>query len=147
MKKTILAMAMMLMAGLTIAFAKDDERVNKEIKSSFNRDFVSAKDVSWNVQKDFIKATFKMNSQVMFAFYDETGSLLATARNIPSEQLPISLFSKMKKDYSDCWISELFEMDRDGQTSYYITLENADETLILNSTGFDEWSTYKRSRK
>jgi hypothetical protein len=88
-----------------------------------------------------------MNSQVMFAFYDETGSLLATARNIPSEQLPISLFSKVKKDYSDYWISELFEMDRDGQTSYYITLENADETLILKSTGFDEWSTYKRSRK
>jgi hypothetical protein len=147
MKQTILAMAMMLMTGLTGAFAKNNEGISNEITTSFNKDFVSATNVSWNKQKDFTKATFTMNNQVMFAYYDESGNLIASARNILSEQLPINLMNDLKKGYGNYWISELFEMDRDGQASYYVTLENADETLILKSSSFNGWSTYKRSKK
>src|SRR5271154_1803108 len=147
MKKTILATAMMLMAGLTVAFAKDDEGVNNQIASSFHKDFTSATNISWSVQKDFSKATFTMNNQVMFAFYNEDGSLIATARNILSEQLPINLLKSLRKDYGNYWISDLFEMDRDGQTSYYVTVESGDETLILKSSGFGDWSIYKKAKK
>lgn len=148
MKKTILAMAMMLMAGLTTgAFAKDDDGVNKEITSSFSKDFVTATNVSWSKQKDFTKVTFTMNSQVMFAYYNESGELIAAARNILSEQLPINLLNSLKKDYGNYWISELFEMDKDGIASYYVTLENADESLILKSGSSSGWSTYKKTRK
>ncbi|HEY4875923.1 MAG TPA: hypothetical protein VIH86_10145 [Puia sp.] len=147
MKQTILAMAMMLMTGLTGAFAKNNEGISNEITTSFNKDFVSATNVSWNKQKDFTKATFTMNNQVMFAYYDESGNLIASARNILSEQLPINLMNDLKKGYGNYWISELFEMDRDGQASYYVTLENADETLILKSSSSNSWSTYKRSKK
>jgi hypothetical protein len=83
----------------------------------------------------------------MFAYYDESGNLIASARNILSEQLPINLMNDLKKGYSNYWISELFEMDKDGQASYYVTLENADETLILKSSSFNGWSTYKKSKK
>jgi hypothetical protein len=147
MKQTILAMAMMLMTGLTGAFAKNNEGISNEITTSFNKDFVSATNVSWIKQKDFTKATFTMNNQVMFAYYDESGDLIASARNILSEQLPINLMNDLKKGYSNYWISELFEMDKEGQAFYYVTLENADETLILKSSSFNSWSTYKRSKK
>ena len=122
MKKIILATAMMLMAGLTVAFAKDDEGVNNQIATSFSKDFTSATNISWNVQKDFTKATFTMNNQVMFAFYREDGSLIATARNILSEQLPINLLKSLRKDYGNYWISELFEINKEGQGSYYVTV-------------------------
>ncbi|HEX4373504.1 MAG TPA: hypothetical protein VHZ50_09410 [Puia sp.] len=147
MKQTILAMAIMLMTGLTGAFAKNNEGISNEITTSFNKDFVTATNVSWNKQKDFTKATFTMNNQVMFAYYDESGNLIASARNILSEQLPINLMNDLKKGYSNYWISELFEMDKDGQASYYVTLENANETLILKSSSFNGWSTYKKSKK
>ncbi len=147
MKKTILATAMMLMAGLTVAFAKDNEGVNNQIATSFSKDFTSATNISWSVEKNFTKATFTLNNQVMFAFYSEEGNLIATARNILSQQLPINLLKSVRKDYGNYWISDLFEIDKDGQTSYYVTLENGDETLILKSNGFGEWSTYKRAKK
>jgi hypothetical protein len=147
MKQTILAMAMMLMTGLTGAFAKNNEGISNEITTSFNKDFASATNVSWNKQKNFTKATFTMSNQVMFAYYDENGNLIASARNILSEQLPINLMNDLKKGYSNYWISELFEMDKDGQASYYVTLENADETLILKSSSSNSWSTYKKSKK
>lgn len=147
MKKTILATAMMLMAGLTVAFAKDNEGVNNQIATSFSKDFTSATNISWSIEKNFTKATFTLNNQVMFAFYSEEGNLIATARNILSQQLPINLLKSVRKDYGNYWISDLFEIDKDGQTSYYVTLENGDETLILKSNGFGEWSTYKRAKK
>jgi len=147
MKKTILATAMMLMAGLTVAFAKDNEGVNNQVATSFSKDFTSATNISWSIQKDFTKATFTLNNQIMFAFYNEDGSLIATARNIRSEQLPINLLKSLRKDYGNYWISDLFEMDKEGQTSYYVTVENGDETLVLKSSSFGEWSTYKKVKK
>jgi hypothetical protein len=147
MKQTILAMAMMLMAGLTSAFAKNDEGVNKQVQTSFSKDFNSASNVSWIVSKDFTKATFSMNNQIMFAYYDQNGDLIATARNILSEQLPINLMSSLKRGYSDYWISELFEMDRDGVAAYYVTLENGDETMVLKSNSLNDWSLYKKAKK
>lgn len=147
MKQTILAMAMMLMAGLTSAFAKNDEGVNKQVQTSFSKDFNSASNVSWIVSKDFTKATFSMNNQIMFAYYDQNGELIATARNILSEQLPINLMSSLKRGYSDYWISELFEMDRDGVAAYYVTLENGDETMVLKSNSLNDWSLYKKAKK
>jgi len=83
----------------------------------------------------------------MFAYYDQNGELIATARNILSEQLPINLMSSLKRGYSDYWISELFEMDRDGVAAYYVTLENGDETMVLKSNSLNDWSLYKKAKK
>ena len=58
MKKTILALAVMLTTGLTSAFANKGEEINQRAISSFSKDFLSAKNVSWQQQKDYAKATF-----------------------------------------------------------------------------------------
>ena len=55
--------------------------------------------------------------------------------------------NNLKKDYGNYWISELFEMDKDGVAFYYVTLENSEETLILKSESSHDWSTYKKTRK
>ena len=70
MKKTILALAVMLTTGLTSAFANIGEEINKSAISSFNKDFLSAKNVSWQQQKDYAKATFSLNNHVMYAYYN-----------------------------------------------------------------------------
>jgi hypothetical protein len=83
----------------------------------------------------------------MFAYYNEDGDLMAVVRNILSEQLPINLQTELKKKYNDRWISDLFEMASEGQTSYFVTVENADETITLRSTDFNSWSVYKKVKK
>ncbi|MBS1596627.1 MAG: hypothetical protein JST75_00270 [Bacteroidetes bacterium] len=147
MKKTILALAVMLTTGLTSAFANKGEEVNKSALTSFHRDFLSAKNVSWQQQKDYAKATFSLNDHVMFAYYNDQGELLAVVRNILSDKLPIRLLTEIKNDYSNYWISELFEMATEDQTTYYVTIENGDERIILKSQGLDQWSVYKKEKK
>jgi len=139
MKKTILALAVMLTTGLTSAFANIGEEINKSAISSFNKDFLSAKNVSWQQQKDYAKATFSLNNHVMYAYYNYQGELLAVVRNVLSDQLPIHLLTEIKNNYSGYWISELFEMATEDQTTYYVTIENGNEKLsnlfLLQSPG------------
>src|SRR5215207_3211974 len=107
MKKSILMWVMMLTMGLTSAFANNEETINQKAVSSFKKDFTNAQDVKWETNKEFVKATFKLNEQVMFAYYSPTGDLMAVTRNIVSGQLPISLLSNLKKSYNAYWITDV----------------------------------------
>jgi hypothetical protein len=148
MKKKILALAMMLTVAFTSTFAAKDDGISKYTVASFKKDFVSATNVSWQVQPVYTKVTFTYNDQVMFAYYSkENNELLAVVRNIPSTNLPIGLFTSLKKQYDGYWISSLFEIVKSDDTSYYITLEKSDETLVLEARGVNEWIVYKKIKK
>jgi hypothetical protein len=147
MKKSILMWAMMLTMGLTSAFANNEETINQRAVSSFKKDFTHAQDVRWQNSKDFVKATFKMNDQVMFAYYSQTGDLMAVTRNIVSGQLPINLLSDLKKNYNAYWISDLFEVSSSSDASYYVTLQDGDSKVILKSNGVSTWELFKKEKK
>jgi len=147
MKKIILSMGLLVTMGLATALADDGHGINSAVSSSFERDFASAKNVNWERQKDFIKATFNMNDLVMYAYYQPDGELLAVSRNLLSNQLPIFLRGDLKKNYGSYWISDLFELASNDQSNYYIRVENADENLVLKSDGYHGWTIYKREKK
>jgi hypothetical protein len=147
MKKSILTIGAMLTIALSSAFANNYEGVSQKVKTSFSDNFTTVSNVQWQQDKNFAKATFTMNSQVMNAYYNDNGELMAITRNILSNQLPINLMAGIKKDYSNHWISDLFEIAADNETSYYVTLENADETIILKSNDFNTWSVYKKTKR
>lgn len=147
MKKSILTWVLLLTVGLSTTFAHKYENVNEQVINSFKKEFASAQDVSWEKSKDISKATFKLNDQVMFAYYTEEGSLLAVVRNIVSSQLPINLLSDLKKNYAGYWISDLFEMASDNTTYYYVTLQNSDQSVVMKSFGAAGWETFKKDKK
>ena len=146
MKKSILMWAMMLTMGLTSVFA-NDETINHKAVSSFKKDFTQAQDVKWENSKDFVKATFKLNDQVVCAYYSQAGELMAVTRNILSSQLPINLLSSLKKNYNTYWITDLFEISNSTDPSYYVTLQSAEQTLVLKSSGISGWELYKKEKK
>lgn len=148
MKKSILTIGAMLVIALSSAFANtNDEGVSQKARTSFTSNFNTAGNVQWQQEKNFAKATFTMSNQVMNAYYNEDGELMAITRNILSNQLPINLMANIKNNYSNHWISDLFEIAADNTTSYYVTLENADETIVLKSTDFNTWSVYKKTKR
>ena len=83
----------------------------------------------------------------MFAYYTQTGDLMAVTRNITSTQLPINLLSSLKKNFGNYWITDLFEVSSSTDASYYATVENADQKVILKSNGTSSWETYKKEKK
>ena len=147
MKKRLVIWAMLLLTGLSNSFANDGGTINDKVTTSFNKEFADAQDVQWETGKDFYKATFTLHNQVMFAFYSGQGSLLALSRNISTSQLPINLYASVKKNYENYWVSELFEVAMNNETTYYITVENGDQKVILKSNGTMGWEVYKKESK
>lgn len=144
MKKIILTLAIGLS---TLCSFANEGTVSSKVLDAFNNEFVTAKEVTWSEGSEYFKASFIFNDQHVSAFYTPDGELMAVTRYISSLDLPISLQSGLKKDYSNYWISDLFEMSNNDGTSYYITLENADKKIVLKSTNGDGWRLYQKRTK
>ena len=147
MKKIFLSLATVIMMGVS-AFATGNEgTVSQEARNSFKRDFSMATNVSWEQKNGYTRATFSLNGQVLCAYYSNTGDLTAVVRNIVSDQLPISLLTDLKKDYDGFWITDLFEISSNEETTYYVTLENSDKKIVLKSSGTNYWDVFSKEKK
>ena len=147
MKKIILVWALALVVGLNSSFAGTGTEISEKVTKSFQKEFVNAQNVQWEQGKDFVRAIFTQNDQVMFAYFNPDGDLLAVTRNILAGQLPINLLTDVKKNYGSYWITELFEIAMNNETSYYITLQNGEQKVILKSNGTNGWELFKKEKK
>ena len=120
--------------------------VSAAVVNAFHSSFRHASDVQWKDAGSYSKADFNLNGQYVSAFYDQQANLKAVTKNISPVQLPVTLQASLKRSYEEYWISELFELSDQNGTSYYATVENGDNKIVLKSIGSD-WSTYKKSRK
>ncbi len=144
MKKMLLTLAI---AVCTLSAFASEKNVTSVVLNAFNNEFTTAKEVEWTAGNGYYKATFIYNNKYVFAFYSTEGELLGLTHYLSPVDLPLSLQNNIRKDYNDYWVSDLFEVVKDGTTSYYLTLEKADKTIILQSSGGNEWSTVKKIKK
>jgi hypothetical protein len=82
----------------------------------------------------------------MEAYYTADGEMIGVSKNLLSTELPIGLQVDLKRDYADYWISDLFEFATENNSNYFITVENADQKITLQSNG-NEWIVYKKAKK
>ncbi|HZF64753.1 MAG TPA: hypothetical protein VEY32_02210 [Flavisolibacter sp.] len=129
----------------TTGFANDP--ISQRAVKAFEQNFAEAKEVNWTTSPNLLKVQFVLNEQTLTAFYSIDGEFLGVTRNISSFQLPLMLQAAVKKEYSNYWITELFELSGKNGTEYYITLEDADHKLTLKSQDSVYWSTYQKLRK
>ena len=124
-----------LLATLSSLFsqAENPVEISTRVLKSFESSFKGAREVDWSVSTSYVKAQFALDGQYINAYYNPEGDLIALTRNITASQLPVMLQAELKKETTDYWISDLFEVSNDDGTSYYVTLENADQKLVLKS--------------
>ena len=140
MKKIILSIVIGL-AVFSTAFAKPDS-VNDRAVAAFQKDFRKASDVSWASTNNYVMATFIMDNETQFAYYDYQGNLIGVVHHILTSNLPADLSSEIKKRYSNYWVSELFQITTEEGVSFYIRLKNADETIALTTEGGNGWQRF-----
>ena len=144
MKKIILTLAIAISSFAAFA---TEENVSKKVLDAFKTEFNTVKDVEWTVGSDYCVASFTFNDKHLFAYYNTDGELLGLTRYISPIDLPLNLQIGLKNKSKGCWISDLFEVAKNGTTSYYITLENADSKTVLRSTGGSEWEEFRTVKK
>src|SRR5450432_1586418 len=141
MKKTILSIAIVL-ALFSTSFANRPSAVKERALVSFQKDFHQTSEVSWTETNNYVKATFQMNRETLFAYYDFQGNLIGLVHHILTTSLPENLRTDIKKHYGNYWVSELFQITNEQGVYYYIQLQNADETIVLSTEGTNGWHRY-----
>src|SRR5437762_7889566 len=118
MKKMIMMLAMVFSLGTMYAFT-GEEAVSKQVLGNFQTQFKGATETDWTVGKNYYKAAFTLSGQKLFAYYNTDGDFIAVTRYISSLQLPLTLQNGLKTDYSNFWITDMFEMSDKEGTTYY----------------------------
>jgi hypothetical protein len=140
---------LIIIAFLTASFSLHAEEVvtvSPNVLKSFEKTFVNASEVNWVSNDDISIAEFKFNNQYITAYYSNTGNLLGLRKNLLSTQLPVLLGASLKEQYCGYWITDLMEYGNQGETAYYVTLENANTRIILKSS-LNTWSLFHKSDK
>ena len=143
MKKILLSMALVMTLGIATVFAND---VNSKVLEAFKSQFPTATQAEWSTGSEYSKVDFIYNNNYVSAYYSLDGEFLATLRHISSVNLPMMLQTSLKNDYSKFWISDLYEVAKNDGSSYYVTIENADQKIVLKSSG-STWTIHKKTGK
>ncbi len=141
MKKFILSIAVLLALTCT-SFAKSPAGINDRVFASFQKEFNRASEVKWDVTKNYVMATFQLDKEVLFAYYDFQGNMVGLVHHMLTSDLPSDLQKAIRKHYSNYWVSSLFKVTNEEGVSYFIQLKNADETIVLSSDGSNGWHRY-----
>lgn len=141
----MIAMAMMI--TLTTGAFAGEEKVKPEVLDAFNNKFTSAQDVTWMAGTNYYKAAFIYNGAWVFAYYNTTAKLVRLTRHVSSTQLPFYLQNSLKKKYADYWITDLVEESTVKGFSYYITLQDADQKIVLKSKNGSDWEANQEYKK
>jgi len=145
MKKIILSAAIMMSLGIATVFAGTPD-VNAKVLETFKNQFPTASETEWSATSDYYKVDFVYSDNYVSAYYSLDGEFLATLRHISSVNLPMLLQSSLKNDYSNFWISDLYELAKYDGSSYYVTIENANQKIVLKSNG-NGWTVHKKTGK
>jgi len=135
MKKvtTILTAAIMLFSAF--AFANEGDKVNEKVKAAFISDFSAASNVSWEKTSEYYFATFTINQIEVNAAYNEAGELVGFSRVVEVAQLPIGISLALAKKYPGYTLAKrAIELTYEGDTRYYLTVVNEQQTLKLKCT-------------
>lgn len=126
----------------TSSFA-GDEKITSLIAKAFASQFANATEVTWVREISYSKASFLHNGSRMYAYYDNSGQLLGIKRNIRPTQLPYYLQNLQKEKYAEYWITGLFELSNNDGYTYFMTIQNADKTIVLKSVNGSSWNQHR----
>ncbi|MEO7393780.1 MAG: hypothetical protein ABIU11_02495 [Chitinophagaceae bacterium] len=144
MKKMMLTLAIGI---CTLSAFAGEEKVSSKVLNAFNTEFTTAQKVEWTLANNFYTAKFTFNEKYVFAYYSTEGDLLAVTHYVTPVELPIALQNSLKKNYAEYWVTDLFEIAKDGTTNYYITIEKADKKIIMQSSAGTVWNVFRKIKK
>ncbi len=148
MKKIKTALTAIVLLLATTAFATDGVKVTAKVVAAFREDFSHASSVSWKMNSDFYFVSFQLNDVSIEAAYNADGELVGTARSMDVDQVPLAISMELAKKYSGFTISaKVTELNFEGQTSYYIDVQDNTQVLSLKCASNGDISVDHRTKK
>jgi hypothetical protein len=114
------------------------------VNQSFSAEFPSAEKAEWTATGKLYKAEFIQEEEKHFAFFNNSGELVAQSKYIQYRSLPQRLKYELVKQFPDYNITDLFEVTNDTDKNYYVILEKNGISLVLKSWQNRRWETFQK---
>jgi len=130
MKKFIIIAAT---AFVSMASFANVDPVNGRVLEAFRSSFADAKNVEWKSldESGLFQATFNYQNSEVSAFYSEEGEMVAVARYINKNNLPIMVTKAIQERFADHAIQTVIERISYGSTTYHVTLNSPKSSLMV----------------
>jgi hypothetical protein len=147
MKKLFVTAVLAVAMGVT-SFAADI-KVNQRVLAAFEKEFTTATNVSWEELNDseIFHASFVYANEIMEAYYSAEGDLLAAARYISQERMPLLVAKTVRTSFKDYQFKQATEYMSAESTSYIVTLENAKHSLVVRIYNNGNAEVMKKTKK
>ena len=142
MKSLILA----VIFSSLFATKSEAQTIPASINHAFNTSFPQAGKAVWSSTGKFYRAQFNLEGENQIAFFNNRGELLAVSRYIDFTSLSHRLRLNLIKQYPNYNISEIFQVNSDLDTDYYVTLERNGISFILKSSGNGKWKLFQDAK-
>jgi hypothetical protein len=146
MKKFIITFAAALTLFTTTAFAGTKDGGNPAL-ATFENEFKGALDVRWTEGKDLISASFVLGNTRVVAYFDYSGELLGTARNILFNQLPLVVITEINKHYASSPVYNIVEYSTDSETFYSMNADLPTKELKLRVSSSGDITVESKTKK
>jgi hypothetical protein len=143
--KTLLIALSLVAASLFNTVNAADVTDNPQVIAAFQSRFGKATEVRWTEAGAFWKVSFTLDGMVSDAWYNTDGALVAVTRQQSVDSLPASLRTSL--DLQGRWVSGLMEVQSQEGSTWYITLEDANRTVVFRSVAGRKWSRFEQSTK
>lgn len=148
MKKLKMIFVVLAIMTGTSAFANTGDKVSKAIKAEFQKNFIGAENVTWEIADEFYFASFELNGTSINAAYNEMGTFLGASRKIPFSSIPLGVSQSIRSNYADYEIGNMVtEVVFEGLTFYYVNVEGATRKLKLKCFSDGQINIENNSKK
>ncbi len=120
--------------------------VTGKVLEAFRSNFSEAKNVEWKSLDDagLFQATFLYKNTELKAYYNSDGEMVATARYIDLDNLPIMVRKTISERYPEHVMKNAIEQISGDATTYYVTLHGVKTSMIVASTPAGSLSVFKK---
>jgi len=101
------------------------------IQTSFKGQYPDASSMSWRTKEDLYRVNFTRDGVKQMAAYDASGKLISSGTTVKETELPTAIGSSVKSAYAGRSVDEIYKIDKNGTSSYWITLKGSPETKIM----------------
>jgi hypothetical protein len=135
MKKIIVMLVMLICVSGKSLLAATEENipVTASALNTFKKEFPGAISAYWEkIEKtDIYLVRFAHDERGLLAYINEDGRLLAMARLVSMEQLPLNISRIIAKNYNDFLIEKIEELVTESSVSYLFSMNDKKVRIVL----------------
>lgn len=147
MKKATGLLAAVIFSAVTWVSASPLPLDNQKVTEAFAKEFGGASEVEWSSSEDVYIVSFKLNKDVMRAWYTADGEVTTVQRVIQKEQMTYLSGKTVLQLSEEQTILSIAEISKEGELYYLVKTENDNYKSIYRLSASGEASRIEKKKK